>query len=69
VSRITFGSRLVQRQPDDDPHDVVSGDLLEQLRHREAFSGAARESGERLGERLGFVRERETNPALAPVNG
>src|SRR5229473_2592384 len=69
VSGITFGPILVQRKAHDDAYDLVAIDLLEQLRHRKSFAGAAGEGGEGLRERLGFIRKREADSTLAPVYG
>src|SRR5256712_9420415 len=68
VSSSTFGPVLVQGKADDDANHMVAIDLLEQVRHRESFAGAAGERSEGLRERLRFVGEGETNAAFAPID-
>ena len=68
MSRITFGSRLIQRESNDDTHDVVTVDQIQQLAHREALPGAPGERGERLCEGLCLVGEGETGPFGSPVD-
>src|SRR5438309_3406120 len=65
--RRTLRGLRIERQADDDPDDLVGIEESGEFLHGKALAGAAGQRGERLREGLGFVGERYSDPALAPV--